>query len=51
MSQFLLARDTCKIPVAFGTGGVAAPLDGFGLGIAVQEQALEALAVNRETLV
>ena len=44
-SNYLLKEDIVNEPVEFGPGGVAQPLSGPGLGIKVNEEALQRLAV------
>ena len=44
-SNYLLKEDIVKEPVDFGPGGLAKPLQGYGLGISVNEAALHRLAV------
>jgi len=49
-ASYLLTRDPVQESVVFGQGGVGLPLAGPGLGITVQEEALDELAVSRVTL-
>lgn len=49
-APYLLTRDPVQEPVRFGPGGVGFPLAGPGLGIRVQEEVLDEMAVRRVTL-
>jgi muconate cycloisomerase len=49
-SNYLLKEDIVHEPVEFGPGGVAQPLTGPGLGIKVNEEALQRLAVMHEEI-
>ncbi|MBT8407409.1 MAG: hypothetical protein KJP05_08125 [Deltaproteobacteria bacterium] len=44
-STYLLREDIVNEPVEFGSGGVAKPLEGHGLGISVNEETLQRLTV------
>ncbi len=49
-SNYLLKEDIVNEPVEFGVGGVAKPLGGLGLGVTVNEEALERLGVMHEAI-
>lgn len=49
-SNYILKEDIVNEPLEFGLGGVAQPLIGPGLGIKVNEEALERLTVMREEM-
>jgi L-alanine-DL-glutamate epimerase-like enolase superfamily enzyme len=49
-SNYLLKEDIVDEPVEFGPGGVAQPLSGPGLGIKVNEEALQRLTVMHEDI-
>ncbi len=49
-APYLLAKDPVELSVVFGEGGIAPPLSGPGLGIAVREDVLTELAVDRVSL-
>jgi muconate cycloisomerase len=49
-SNYLLKGDIVDEPVEFGPGGVALPLSGPGLGIKVNEEALQRLTVMHEEI-
>lgn len=49
-APYLLAKDPVESSVVFGEGGVASPLPGPGLGIAVREDVLADLAVAQVSL-
>jgi L-alanine-DL-glutamate epimerase-like enolase superfamily enzyme len=49
-SNYLLKEDVVNEPVEFGPGGVAQPLSGPGLGIMVNEEALQRLAVTHQEI-
>ena len=49
-SNYLLKEDIVNEPVEFGPGGVAQPLSGPGLGIKVNEEALQRLTVVHEDI-
>jgi L-alanine-DL-glutamate epimerase-like enolase superfamily enzyme len=49
-SNYLLKEDIVNEPVEFGPGGVAQPLSGPGLGIKVNEEAVQRLTVVREDI-
>lgn len=50
LAPYLLARDPVRPAVTFGDEGLGLPLPGAGLGIQVQEDLLNELAVARVTL-
>ncbi len=50
LAPYLLARDPVRPSVTFGDEGLGLPLSGPGLGIQVQEDLLNELAVSRLTL-
>ena len=49
-SSYLLKDDIVSEPVEFGPGGVAQPLAGHGLGVSVNEETLQRLAVMHEEI-
>jgi L-alanine-DL-glutamate epimerase-like enolase superfamily enzyme len=49
-SNYILKEDIVNEPLEFGPGGIARPLIGPGLGIKVNEEALERLTVMREEM-
>ena len=49
-SSYLLKDDIVNEPVEFGPGGVAQPLTGHGLGVSVNEETLQRLAVMHEKI-
>jgi L-Ala-D/L-Glu epimerase len=49
-SSYLLKNDIVNEPVEFGPGGVARPLAGHGLGVSVNEETLQRLAVMHEEI-
>ena len=49
-SSYLLKDDIVNEPVEFGPGGVAQPLPGHGLGVSVNEETLQRLAVMHEEI-
>jgi muconate cycloisomerase len=49
-SSYLLKDDIVNEPVEFGPGGVAQPLAGHGLGVSVNEDVLQNLAVLHEEI-
>ena len=49
-SNYLLKEDIVNEPVEFGPGGVAQPLSGPGLGIKVNEEAVQRLTVIHEAI-
>ena len=49
-SSYLLKDDIVNEPVEFGPGGVAQPLAGHGLGVSVNEETLQRLAVMHEEI-
>jgi len=49
-SSYLLQDDIVNEPVEFGPGGVAQPLAGHGLGVSVNEETLQRLAVTHEEI-
>jgi muconate cycloisomerase len=49
-SSYLLQDDIVNEPVEFGPGGVAQPLAGHGLGVSVNEETLQRLAVMHEEM-
>ena len=49
-SGYLLKDDIVNEPVEFGPGGVAQPLAGHGLGVSVNEETLQRLAVMHEEI-
>ena len=49
-SSYLLQDDIVNEPVEFGPGGVAQPLAGHGLGVSVNEETLQRLAVMHEEI-
>lgn len=49
-SGYLLKDDIVNEPVDFGPGGVAQPLAGHGLGVSVNEETLQRLAVMHEEI-
>jgi L-Ala-D/L-Glu epimerase len=49
-SSYLLKNDIVNEPVEFGPGGVAQPLAGHGLGVSVNEETLQRLAVMYEEI-
>ncbi len=49
-ASYLLKEDIVKEPVSFGLGGSAQPLTGHGLGVTVNEEALQRLAVLHEKI-
>jgi L-alanine-DL-glutamate epimerase-like enolase superfamily enzyme len=49
-SSYLLQDDIVNEPVQFGPGGVAQPLAGHGLGVSVNEETLQRLAVMHEEI-
>ncbi len=49
-SSYLLQDDIVNEPVEFGRGGVAQPLAGHGLGVSVNEETLQRLAVMHEEI-
>jgi muconate cycloisomerase len=49
-SGYLLRDDIVSEPVEFGPGGVGQPLAGHGLGVNVNEQTLQHLAVRHEEI-
>lgn len=50
LAPYLLARDPVIPPVSFGDEGLAAPLSGLGLGVQVQDDLLQGLAIRHFTL-
>lgn len=50
-SGYLLKEDIVNEPVVFGPGGVAQPLAGHGLGVSVNEETLQRLAIMRDKIV
>ncbi len=49
-SNYILKEDIVNEPVEFGSGGVARPLSGYGLGISINEEVLQRLAVIHEEI-
>jgi muconate cycloisomerase len=49
-ASYLLEEDIVNEPVSFGLGGLAQPLAGHGLGVTVNEDALQRLAVLHEKI-
>jgi L-alanine-DL-glutamate epimerase-like enolase superfamily enzyme len=49
-SNYILKEDIVNEPLEFGLGGIAQPLTGPGLGIKVNEQALQRLTVTGEKM-
>jgi muconate cycloisomerase len=49
-SRYLLQDDIVNEPVEFGPGGVAQPLAGHGLGVSVNEDVLQNLAVLHQEI-
>lgn len=49
--RFLLERDIVREDVTFAAGGLAPPLEGPGLGVTVDDDALEAVTVTRRIIV
>jgi muconate cycloisomerase len=49
-ASYLLKEDIVNEPVSFGMGGLAQPLAGHGLGVTVNEDALQRLAVLHEKI-
>ena len=49
-SNYLLKEDIVNEPVEFGSGGVAQPLEGHGLGISVNEKILQRLTVMQHEI-
>jgi muconate cycloisomerase len=49
-SSYLLQDDIVNEPVEFGPGGMAQPLAGHGLGVSVNEETLQRLAVMHEEI-
>ena len=49
-SSYLLKDDIVNEPVEFGPGGVAQPLAGHGLGVSVNEETMQRLAVMHEEI-
>jgi muconate cycloisomerase len=49
-SNYILKEDIVNEPVEFGPGGVALPLAGYGLGININEEVLQRLAVIHEQI-
>ena len=49
-SSYLLQDDIVNEPVEFGPGGVAQPLAGHGLGVSVNEETMQRLAVMHEEI-
>ena len=49
-SSYLLKDDIVSEPVEFGPGGVAQQLEGHGLGVSVNEEILQRLAVMHEEI-
>lgn len=47
---FLLKKNITTVPVSFGSGGEAGPLDGPGLGVAVDDNNLDRLSLNRDPI-
>ncbi len=50
LAPYLLGREPVVPPVSFGEEGVAAPLTGPGLGVQVQEDLLQGMAIRHFTL-
>ena len=49
-SSYLLKDDIVSEPVEFGPGGVAQPLAGHGLGVGINEETLQRLAVMHQEI-
>ncbi len=49
-SNYLLKEDIVNEPVEFGVGGVAKPLRGLGLGVTVNEKALQRLSLMHQMI-
>lgn len=49
-SNYILKEDIVNEPVEFGPGGVARPLAGYGLGISINEEVVQRLAVIHEEI-
>jgi L-alanine-DL-glutamate epimerase-like enolase superfamily enzyme len=49
-SNYLLKEDIVNEPVEFGPGGVASPLTGLGLGVTVDDEALQRLSVMHQII-
>jgi L-alanine-DL-glutamate epimerase-like enolase superfamily enzyme len=49
-SNYILKEDIVNEPVEFGPGGVARPLAGYGLGISIDEEVVQRLAVIHEEI-
>jgi muconate cycloisomerase len=49
-SNYILKEDIVNEPVEFGPGGLARPLGGYGLGISINEEVLQRLAVVHEEI-
>jgi hypothetical protein len=49
-SNYQLKEDIVNEPVDFGPGGVSQPLPGYGLGISVNEEALQRNTVTRQLI-
>jgi muconate cycloisomerase len=49
-SNYILKEDIVNEPVEFGPGGLARPLGGYGLGISINEEVLQRLAVMHEEI-
>jgi muconate cycloisomerase len=49
-SNYVFKEDIVNEPVAFGPGGQARPLEGFGLGVSVNEELLRRLAVMQQVI-
>ena len=49
-SNYLLKEDIVNEPVEFGSGGVAQPLTGDGLGISINEDTLQRLTVMHQEI-
>jgi L-alanine-DL-glutamate epimerase-like enolase superfamily enzyme len=49
-SNYILKEDIVNDPVEFGPGGVARPLAGYGLGISINEEVVQRLAVIHEEI-
>jgi len=49
-SNYLLREDIVNEPVEFGPGGIARPLTGLGLGVTVDDDALQRLSVMHQVI-
>ncbi|MBI5118871.1 hypothetical protein HZA56_20575 [Candidatus Poribacteria bacterium] len=49
-NRFLLSADIATPHLGFGPNGVATPLEGFGLGVTIDEKALEKCTIDRRVL-